>query len=630
MIPDLLLGAPLNQNLSMDVESIDFASGAASIITNKECELNIPIKCGEKGRNYLDNNQKVEKIYYLLAWNAVRSVAMRYLSATGGLPVRMRRSEGDDFEGKGSKRSKKRIVGALIALATLLAGIGGLALSYTQPKVYVDFDAPNKTNTTKSFCVKTDADDVKVELHANGIVGNLTLEKKDGKFCTDIRFVEGEYSIENLYIIKKTPFGETESKQPLNIAFSVFDKPSITAALFPTNVSPHSDISVKVNATDTSGIESVEISLIAPDGSIQTVNASYDAKSKLFEGNLALKGEGVHKLRVVARDTFKNSDVKEFEIKAFDSPVVTKVEEFVDGEKRLFTLRANVEDSSDVKAYATIRKDGKELKVSANCNNNVCSLNLKDWPEGSYEYELKVTDKFGNTGIYKGKFNISYPAVPVRPTQTQTVTITKTVTPTTTTPITQTTTTTQPQYCCTLPSMPPETENLTRVMLDVPYSKQICDTCCYCASLEMITAYWNKRAAKPKVTQVELLENFPEAKINGCANTFVDRYVESKGYRIYVAHSENITHVIELAEDALKLGYPVEITVRTGPETYHSLLIIGFDSEKREFYYYDPSPWEGPRVLVLKYKDFKSEYIGVFIPNNKCAPPEFYCLHPYP
>lgn len=127
---------------------------------------------------------------------------------------------------------------------------------------------------------------------------------------------------------------------------------------------------------------------------------------------------------------------------------------------------------------------------------------------------------------------------------------------------------------------------LQRKMLDVPLVQQTGPTC-YLASIEMVTRYWNKKVGTPIVTEEmlkKLFPTYPEVSLSEVID-----YVTSYGYNIYRIDllpfsNVNNSFLAEVAERALKLGYPVIISIRPN----HAGVLFGFDSYSKIFYYHNP------------------------------------------
>lgn len=144
-----------------------------------------------------------------------------------------------------------------------------------------------------------------------------------------------------------------------------------------------------------------------------------------------------------------------------------------------------------------------------------------------------------------------------------------------------------------------------REVLEIPYSKQYRAYSCGHNSLRMVLGYWGMRLSRPKIIQYlgvggsngETMEKFVHDHLG---SEFEFNYMEAKPAAI---EKEIERHrPVMVGVDASKLTY-LDYESASG----HFIVVVGFDSKKKEFYLRDPN---SKYVETMSYQALEKAWRG--------------------
>lgn len=181
-------------------------------------------------------------------------------------------------------------------------------------------------------------------MEINGEISNFTADlSTNNVFHASIPVKEGIYKINKIYAFKDN---KSVSKD-VNIALTAFDKPVINEVIYQNRTSPGEEAIVKVNASDTSGIERAIMKVKDPSGKVFDVLGNLELG--LFVFRIPIEREPVYNFELILSDPFNNTATYNGSIVSLDSPVINSIKINEYPERNLAEILINATDTSGIK-----------------------------------------------------------------------------------------------------------------------------------------------------------------------------------------------------------------------------------------------------------------------------------------
>ncbi len=213
-----------------------------------------------------------------------------------------------------------------------------------KPEIY-SFQIPKNitTNSILPIYINASADKVLIEAEINGAKSNITASLLGDIFRASIPVKEGIYKIDKIYAFK----GNNSVVEEINKIFKAFDKPVINEVIYQNRTSPGKEVIVKVNASDTSGIDRAVMRVKDPSGKVFKLLGNLECGLYVFR--IPIEKEPEYNFKLILSDPFNNTATYSGSIVSLDSPVINSVKINEYPERNLAEILINATDTSGIK-----------------------------------------------------------------------------------------------------------------------------------------------------------------------------------------------------------------------------------------------------------------------------------------